>query len=92
MTLRLRWTSLALKDLEDIRDYIRKDKPVAAKKEALKIRKSVEKLSRFPRSGRLVKTIPSVREVIAGNYHVYYCLRTSQIQILRVYHGKIKLL
>lgn len=82
------WTPLALKDLVEIRDFIQRDKPSAAKQEAKRIRKIVERLSQFPNSGRQVETIPTVREVIAGNYHVYYRILPSQVEILRVYHGK----
>ena len=82
------WTPLALRDLVEIRDFIQRDKPSAAKQEAKRIQKIVERLSQFPESGRRVETIPMVREVVAGNYHVYYCIRPLQVEILRVYHGK----
>lgn len=37
----------------------------------------------FPLSGRKL-------EVISGNYHVYYRIVSSRIEILRIYHGKRK--
>lgn len=88
MKRRIRWSPLALRDLLEIRDYIRRDKPEAARAEADRIRRSVERLSSFPESGRNLEVIPGVREVVSGNYHIYYRVRPSQVEILRVYHGK----
>lgn len=88
MNLKIQWTSLALKDLLSIKEYIRRDKPIAAKQEAQKIKKSVERLSRFPQSGRKVDRIPGIREVIIGNYCIFYRIHLSKIEILRVYHGR----
>lgn len=85
---KIRWTPLALKDLVEIRDFIHRDKPVAAKQEAVRIKKAVERLPRFPESGRRVETVPTLREIIAGNYHIYYRARPSEIVILRIYHGR----
>lgn len=88
MPRKIRWTSLALKDLIEIKEFIQRDNPGAAKREGRRIRKSVERLSRFPESGRKSADIPSVREVITGNYRVFYRIHSSQVEILRVYHGK----
>lgn len=88
MTLKVLWSSLALKDLLEIKEYIQRDNPKAGRLEAKKILKSVERLARFPLSGPQVIKIPSVRQVVSGNYHIYYRLHKSQVEILRVYHGK----
>lgn len=88
MALRIRWTSLALKDLLEVKEYIRRDNPQAAKRTALKIKKSVERLARFPESGKKSEDIPLVREVVSGNYRIFYRLHALRVEILRVYHGK----
>lgn len=89
--IRMQWTSLALQDLLEIKHYIQRDNPKAAKNEARKIKRSVERLERFPESGKKSEDIPSVREVISGNYRVFYQLHSSQVEILRVFHGKRRL-
>ena len=88
MVRKIGWTSLSLKDLLEIKTYIQRDNPKAAKREAQRIRKSVDRLARFPESGRKSKDIPFVRELISGNYRLFYRMHNSQIEILRVYHGK----
>ncbi len=88
MALIIQWTSLALEDLLSIREYIQKDKPLAAKETAARIKKTVERLSRFPKSGRILKTIPQIREVIFGNYRIFYRIRKNHVEIFRIYHGK----
>ncbi len=89
MTLhKLVWSSLALKDLLEIKDYIRRDKPSAAKQEAQGIKIAVERLARFPLSGRKLETMSTVRELVKGNYRIFYRVQASQVDILRIYHGK----
>lgn len=87
MVRKLRWTPLALQDLSGIRDYIHRNNPTAAKKEAKRIRNSVERLARFPLSGRSLKVISLVREVVSGNYRIFYLPVGREIRILRIYHG-----
>ena len=88
MRYRIFWTTLALKDLEEMRNYIQQDNPDAAKREAERIRKSVERLVHFPRRGRQLMSVSSVRELLSGNYRIFYRVISSQIQIARVYHMK----
>ncbi len=88
MKPKILWAPLAIQDLIQIKDYIQKDNPSAAKQQAEKIRKSAEKLIRFPQSGQKVSAIPGVRQVLAGNYYLFYRIQSSRIEILRVYHTK----
>jgi toxin ParE1/3/4 len=86
----LLWTSLALQDLIEIKEFIQRDKTLAAQNEATRIKKSVERLIRFPHSGRVLRTIPNIRELVTGNYRIFYRVRGKQVEILRIYHGKRK--
>ncbi len=88
MALSIQWSSFALEDLLSIREYIHKDKPNAAKETASRIKKAVERLSRFPKSGRVLRAIPHIREVISGNYRIFYRIKKNHVEILRIYHGK----
>ena len=82
----LRWTGLALRDLIEIKAYIQRDNPAAARKEAQKIKRSVEKLMRFPLAGRLLKKIPQVRQIVVSHYHIFYRCHGHSVEILRIYH------
>jgi len=86
--LKIKWTPSALGDLAEIREFIRRDKPGAGKQQAEKIKKSVERLSKFPRSGKPLSSLPQVLEVVAGSYRIFYRIMPTQVEILRVYHGK----
>lgn len=72
--LPLRWTPSALSDLQEIREFIRRDK--------------IEKLRHFPFIGRRLKTIPGTHEIILFPYHIFYRPAASEVQILRILHGK----
>ena len=88
MVAHIFWTSLALKDLSDIREYIQKDNPRAGRQEAGKIKSSVERLKSFPLSGRPSPDILGVREVVKNPYRIFYRVRSKNIEILRIYHEK----
>ena len=82
------WTSIALEDIQEIQRSIGQDNPAAARREARKIRKSVLRLEDFPLSGRELETIPGIREIITGPYHIFYEVGEREVRILRVLHGR----
>ena len=88
MAVHIFWTPLALKDLSGIREYIQKDNPRASKKEAAKIKVSVERLKRFPLSGRSSPDILGVREIIKNPYRIFYRVGSKNIEILEINHEK----
>jgi addiction module RelE/StbE family toxin len=85
----IRWTLQAVSDLESITDFIAKDSPQYARLFAIDVLTAVRRLSEFSRSGRMVPElkIPSIREIILGNYRIVYRLRGPVVEILTVYHG-----
>lgn len=85
----VRWTLQASEDLDSIAQFIAKDSPPYARLFVADVLQAVERLSRFPKSGRIVPELndPVVREVILGNYRVVYRLKTKLIELLTVYHG-----
>jgi addiction module RelE/StbE family toxin len=87
---RLLWTGPALDDLREIRDYVSRDNPSAAKKLASSIRKAVLRLQRHPRSGRAVPELPAsgYREVIVTPYRIVYAIANGVVVVLRVWHGR----
>ena len=89
--MRIVWTSRALKDLAEIREYVAQDKPVAAEKLAGKILSSVELLAKHPRLGRVGRE-PETREllVVGTPYILPYQIHRDQLAILAVLHGARK--
>lgn len=84
------WTGPALQDLRDIRDWVERDSSDAARRLAAKIREGVDRLARFPSSGRVVPEIgiDRYREVIIRPYRVIYETRNNALVILRVRHSR----
>ncbi len=86
--MKIIWSPKAKKDLINIADFIARDKQSAALKWLQLVKSKVSRLSKFPRSGRMVPEIKrqDIREMIIGNYRVIYKVGTT-ISILTVFHG-----
>ena len=82
------WTDPAVSDLNALRDYISRDSPYYANSFISEIFSSVERLARFPKSGREVPEIHdgNTREIFVGNYRVIYDISGSTVRILTVLH------
>jgi len=86
--LRLRWTKLAERDLDDIAAYIGQDSPAAAARVVLElIDQTAALLTRHAALGRAGRVL-GTRELVIGGlpYIVPYRVRDNDIQILRVFH------
>ena len=84
------WSPQALRDVESIRAYIAQDSPRVAELVVGRIIKAVERLQSFPESGRKVpeRNDPEIREVIESPYRIVYRrLRTSDVEIVTVFHA-----
>ena len=90
--MKILFSATANEDLAQIVRYISRDKPVAAKKWAAEIRASVEKLSEFPKLGRIVPEYAdeNIREIIKGRYRIVYKIypKEKTIVILTIFQGK----
>ncbi len=88
--MKLIWSPLAVDRVTEIAQYIAQDSPIAAQKWIESIFKIVERLERFPKSGRIVPEIlqDDFREIIHGNYRIIYRLQKERVSILTVRHGK----
>lgn len=71
---RLIWTEPALADLEAIADYVALDNPAAACRLVQRVFESVERLERFPASGRRPPELPRFpyREIVVTPCRVFY--------------------
>jgi toxin ParE1/3/4 len=86
--LRLRWTALAERDLEDIFEYIAQDHPAAGSRVVLEIIEQVETiLPARPASGRPGRVM-GTRELVIGSlpYVLPYRVVEDELQVLRVLH------
>jgi len=86
--LRLRWTRLAERDLDEIALYIGQDSLPAAARVVLELIDQVETLlPRNPAIGRPGRVL-GTRELVIGHlpYIIAYRVRGADVEILRVLH------
>jgi addiction module RelE/StbE family toxin len=87
------WTKRSIQDLKSIYDYISLDSTFYAARFISKLIKRVDILIEFPESGRMVpeKNTPEIRELIEGNYRIFYRLRKGEVTILRIHNAARKI-
>jgi len=83
------WTKKSLKDLRAINDYISLDSSFYAARFISKLINRVDQLIEFPESGRIVpeKNVHEIRELIEGNYRIFYRLQKEKVTILRIHNA-----
>jgi toxin ParE1/3/4 len=83
---RLIWTEPALADLEAMADYIALDNPTAARRLVGRVFESVERLERFPNSGKRPPELPrsSYREIVVTPCRVFYRVEDDAVFLLYV--------
>jgi toxin ParE1/3/4 len=86
--MRLRWTSPALRDLEEIGDFIARDNIGVAAKTVAAILDQAEALATHPHLGRAGR-VAGTRElvVVGAPFVVPYRVIGEEVQILAVFHG-----
>ena len=83
---RLIWTEPALSDLEAVADYIALDNPAAASRLVAKAFASVERLERFPKSGKRPPELPrsTYRELVVVPCRIFYRVEGESVFLLHV--------
>ena len=86
--MKLRWTAPALRDLDEIGDYVARDNPAAAERVVTLVLDLVETLTTHPHIGRPGRA-PGTRELVIGDtpYIAPYRVRGDDVEILAVLHG-----
>jgi toxin ParE1/3/4 len=78
-------------DVRSIKDFIARDKPLAARKWKGEIRKRMRSLGLMPLAHERIPEGDELalpfRHMIAGNYRVIYDVRTDHVYVLRVVHA-----
>lgn len=91
MAFRLIWSPTARLDIKQITNYISENSPLTARRFIKKIFQTVERLTDFPESGRIVPEFenPEIREVIRSPFRIVYKFHSEKkiIEIVRVWHG-----
>ena len=86
--MRIRYSSEALHDLENIYDYIADRNPPAASKVLARIRAAIDLLSEFPRIGHVGRASDTREWVVKGlPYIVVHELHEDELVILAIVHG-----
>ena len=85
----INWTKRSLKDLRAINDYISLDSNFYAARFIGKLISRVDQLFEFPESGRVVpeKNDAQIRELIEGNYRIFYRIQKEKITVLRIHNA-----
>ena len=86
--MRLRWTPLAERDLDEIARYVGQDSPAAAAHVVLELIDQAETLlAKYPSIGRAGRVL-GTRELVVGDppYIIAYRVRDQDLEILRVLH------
>jgi toxin ParE1/3/4 len=87
------WTAPALDDLDEIAAWIALDDPVAAAALVERALAAVERLRRFPASGRWVPELAGkvYREIIVAPCRILYRREGTKILIVHVVRGERRL-
>jgi toxin ParE1/3/4 len=86
--MKLRYTRLALADLEQAHDFILAENPRAAQAVMARIREAVERLVMFPDSGRPGR-VDGTRELVVAStpFVIAYRVTPGTIDVLAVIHA-----
>jgi len=92
--MKIIWSPLALERVDEIVDYVAQENLEAARLLAIDLFGAVERLEKFPESGRIVPegNRQNIREVIQGKYRIIYRADAKQVAILTVRHVRQRLL
>ena len=89
--MRVKWTRMALLNLDNAIEYIAEDRPMSAKEVGQKIWDSAKMLADHPGMGRPGR-VPGTRELVISGlpFILPYIERDGTIFILRVLHTSMK--
>jgi addiction module RelE/StbE family toxin len=90
MDIEVKWSPEAIEDLEAIAEYIARDSEYYARAVVTEILSASRKAGEFPLIGRIVPEIgnENIRERFVYSYRLIYQIRSEEIVIAAVMHGK----
>ena len=83
------WSARAMRHLAQLRTFIARDRPAAAREIAVTILSSVDLLAEQPALGRPGR-LPGTRELVAPGtpYLVPYRVRGNRLEVIAIFHGR----
>ena len=89
--MQIRWLIAAINDLVELKEYISKENPVAAREVAAHIKEATKALKDHPSMGKPGR-VEDTRELVVPGlpYTIPYRVKGETIQILRVLHQTMK--
>jgi toxin ParE1/3/4 len=87
--MKVRYSNLALAELDAILANIQAENPDAAASFQARVRRVVERIGQFPESAQEVAERPGVRRVplLHYPYVIHYTVYDDEVVILRIVHG-----
>ncbi len=87
--MRILFTPTSRRQFLEALAYIYRDNPPAAIKFRQKAEKAINRLKRFPESGRHLSEFPGLpfREVIVKPYRFFYRVKGNTVWVVAVWHG-----
>lgn len=87
--MKVKFTPTARRQFLEALEYIRQDNPVAARQFRIKTEAILQRLEKFPNSGRSLPEFPDLphREVIVRPYRFFYRVVHNTIWIVALWHG-----
>jgi plasmid stabilization system protein ParE len=89
--VKVHWTKTAESHLDAIYGFIAQNSPEYALRMVDRLTVRSRQIGSFPLSGRRVPEydLDQIREVIEGPYRIIYYIRSDQIDVLAVVHGRL---
>ena len=86
--MRVRWTTAAADDLQQIHDYLSDHEPHLARSTVIAIREAIHSLRRFPHRGR-PGAVEGTRELVHERlpYIVVYRMKEDVAVVLHIWHA-----
>jgi toxin ParE1/3/4 len=88
--MRVIWSPLALRRVEEIARVIAADRPAAADRWVVALFDRVKQLQAHPKSGPMVPELgrAEIRQLVYSRYRIIYRLDPRRVVILTVRHGR----
>lgn len=88
------WAKRARRDFLAVLAYLKERSPQAAADFNDAVSRRIERLERFPESGRRLPekpdSTPPIRELLVGEYRLVYVFRAPRLEIVALFHGRRK--
>lgn len=84
------WTEPALRDLDEIADYISLDKPAAASRFVQRVFERIEQLADHPKSGSVPLELKGTpyRQLVVPPIRIFYRVQDAEVYIVSVMRGE----